>query len=200
MTHDHHHDFAQWARTWQDSTRETASADTIRDYLSRRRSLVRAFRSADLVVGAVALPVIGYLAWTADTDAGRIAMIGLASITIAAVAFGWWNWSAALRAASVATVGYVAASAEHLRRLRLAWRFSWAVLAGEVVMFVIWIRERLGARNVSVDADAERFAWLWLAGVTLVAAVSLMWFGRWLTRDTERFERLRRELEAEASD
>ena len=75
-----------------------------------------------------------------------------------------------------------------LRRLRLAWRIGWVVLAGEVVVFVIWIWDHLYSGARPHDVGAERFAWGWLAGFTLVAIVSMVWFGRWITRDAERFE------------
>lgn len=127
-------------------------------------------------------------------------MIALASIVIAAVTFSWWNWSGALRAAASTTAEYVLVSAGHLRRLRAAWLLGWAVLAAEVVVFVLWIRNRLYSTGGPVDADAERFAWLWLAGFTIAAAVSLLWFGRWLARDAARLERLRRALDSGAVD
>jgi hypothetical protein len=196
---DSHPDFAKWAQTWQDDTHTPAAAELIRDYVRRRGRLLRLLRFIDVAVGVVALPVVAYLAWVADSDVERMSMIGLASIVIAAAAFGWWNWSAALSAAASTTTDYVAVSAGHLRRMRLAWLLGWAVLAAEVVVFIIWIRNRLYATGGPVDPDVERFAWLWLTGFTMVAAVSLLWFGRWLSRDAARFERLRRELESEPS-
>ena len=191
-------DFAKWSRAWQDDSHPPASADVIRDHVMRRSRLLRAFRYTDLIIGGVALPVVVYLAWVADNDVERMSMTALASIIVAAVAFGWWNWSAALRGAAGTTVDYLAVSADHLRRLRIAWRVGWAVLVAEVVVFVIWIRNRLYAGDGAVDAAAERFAWLWLAGFTAVTILSLIWFGRWLTRDSARLARLRRELESES--
>jgi len=190
-------DFSMWAKTWQEDAPPSASAQQIRDYVTKRARLLRLFRFVDLAIGAVALPVIGYLAWFADNDVERISMIGLGSVVVAAIAFGWWNWSAALHAAARSTADYVTVSAEHLRRMRLAWRLGWVILAAEVVVFVIWIRNRLYGAGGAVDPFAERFAWLWLAGFTAIAIVSLIWFGRWLSRDSARLERLRSELDAD---
>jgi hypothetical protein len=197
---DNRDDFATWARTWQDDTRAPASDAQIRDYVTRRGGTVRMFMTVDAIIGAVALPVLGYLWWVADNDVERLSMIGLASITVAAVAFGWWNWSAVVRAAAVTTADFIVVSSERLRRMRLVSRAGWAVLAAELVVFCIWTRHRLYGAGVPVDPAAERFAWLWLGGFTIVAAISLLWFGSWLTRDAERFDKLRRELESERPD
>ena len=77
-----------------------------------------------------------------------------------------------LRSSAASTAEYLAISAERLRRLRLAWRIGWLVLAGEVVVFVIWIWDHLYSGARPHDAGAERFAWGWLAGFTLVAIVA----------------------------
>ena len=90
---------------------------------------------------------------------------------------------------------YVAMSAERLRRMRLAWRIGWVVLAGEVAVFTIWIWDHLYSGLRPHDAAAERFAWGWLSGMTMPRVVGLLYFGRWIRRDTERFDALRRELE-----
>jgi hypothetical protein len=192
---DKHTDFAEWARAWQgDAPQPTATVEIIRDYVRRRGHLVRAFIFADLAIGAVALPLLGSLAWTAQTHIDRWSMIGLAAITLAAMAFGWWNWSGVRRASTATTANYISVSSERLRRMRIAWRAGWAVLAAELVVFTIWIPDRLYAGGEPSDFS-ERFAWTWLAGFTMAAAISLLWFGRWLTRDADRFERLRTDLE-----
>jgi hypothetical protein len=79
--------------------------------------------------------------------------------------------------------------------MRRAWRLAWMVLVVEVIVFVIWIRDHLYSGARPHDAADERFAWGWLAGFTLLAAAALLWFGRWLDRDADRFEALRREID-----
>jgi hypothetical protein len=195
---DDHPNFTSWAQDWQAGTpqaQDEASAAQIRQYVTRRGRLVRSFRIADLVVGAIALPVLGYRAWLAGNNIERAAMIGLAVITIAAIVFGWWNSRGILQASATTTSEYAALSAERLRRLRLGWRIAWAVLAGQVVVFTVWIWNRLYAGANPPDPRLEQFAWAWLAGLSLIAAASLLWFGRWISRDAARFEALRRELE-----
>lgn len=201
-THDDHPDFGRWRRTWQDGSAApaSASADRIRAYVTRRGRLMRAFMITDLAIGAVAAPVIGYLAWAADDAVERFSMLGLALITVAAVAFGRWNWSAVGQETAATTADFVALSVARLQRMRVAFKLGWAVLAAQVVTFAIWIGNGLYRGPGPIDAGAERFAWTWLAGFALVAALSLLWFGRWLSRDAARFAELRRELEGKGRD
>jgi hypothetical protein len=189
-------DFQQWTREWQAGTpRDVTTEEQIRHYVKRRGGLVWSFMVSDFVIGAVALPVLVYFGVAARTDVERFSIISLISITIATIGFGWWNWRGVLRSSAANTAEYLAISAERLRRLRLAWRIGWAVLVGQVVVFVIWIWDRLYSGARPLDSGAERFAWAWLGGFTLVAVVWLVWFGRWISRDARRLDALRRELE-----
>lgn len=193
---DHDRDFQQWTREWQAGTpRDITTEEQIRHYVKRRSGLVWSFVVSDFVIGAIALPALLYLGIYARSDVEQIAMFGLAYITVATIGFGWWNWRGVLRSSAATTAEYLAISAERLRRMRVAWRLGWVVLAGEVIVFVIWIWDHLYSGARPHDAADERFAWSWLAGFTLAAIMGLVWFGRWLNRDAERFEALRRELE-----
>ena len=188
--------FAAWAEDWQaGSPGADASAERIRKYVTRRARIVRSLMAADFVVGGIALPVLGYFAWIADDNVGRVAMIGLAAITVAAMGFSWWNWRGTVNPAATTTAEYVAISAERLRRLRAALSVAWLVLAAEVALFTVWIWNLLYAGASPPNPGVAQFSWTWLAGFTSVAVVSLMWCGRWIARDAERFEALRRELE-----
>ena len=196
---DNHPNFTNWAQDWQAGApgdHDQASAERIRQYVTRRGRMVRGFRVADFVVGAIALPVLGYRAWIADNNIERASMIGLAVITIAAIVFGWWNSRGILQASATTTSEYAALSAERLRRLRFGWRMAWVVLVAQVVIFTVWIWNRLYSGATPPTPRLEQFSWAWLAGFTLIAIVSLLWFGRWITRDAERFEVLRKELDS----
>ena len=188
--------FSAWAEDWQAGAPSAeASADRIRKYVTRRGVIVRSFMAADFVVCAIALPVLGYFAWVADDSVERVAMLGLAAITVAATSFSWWNWRGTVGKAATTTAEYVAISAERLRQLRRGLRIAWIVLSAQVVVFTVWIWNRLYTSATPPDAQVAQFSWAWLAGFTFVAVVSLMWFGRWIARDAERFEALRRQLE-----
>lgn len=188
--------YAAWAQDWQAGAPATdASAERIRKYVKRRGVIVRSLFVADFVVGVIALPVVIYFAWIADDSVGQVAMIGLAAITVAAMGFSWWNWRGTVGRAATTTAEYIALSAERLRRLRAGLSVAWMVLSAEVVLFTVWIWNRLYSGANPANAQIAQFSWAWLAGFTLVATVSLIWFGRWIARDTARFEALRRELE-----
>ncbi len=195
-TPEHDRDFQKWTREWQAGTpRDITTEEDIRHYVKRRSGLVWSFVVSDFVIGAIALPLLVYLGVAARSDVERMAMFGLACITVAAIGFGWWNWRGVLRSSAATTAEYLEISAERLRRMRMAWRIGWIVLVGEVIVFVIWIWDHLYSGARQHDAGDAWFAWGWLAGFTLAAIVGLVWFGRWLNRDAERFEALRRELE-----
>ena len=187
-------DLKEWVADWQAAPENIESAEQIRHYVKQRTGLFWSLAVADFVVGGIALPVLVYLGVVSEREVERFAMLGLASITIATVMFGWWNRRGVLRSSATSIAEYVAISAERLRRMRMAWRIGWIVLIAEVLVFIIWFWDRLysGARPVS--AGEIQFAWSWLAAFTSGAAFALWKFGRWLDRDTARFDALTREL------
>jgi len=188
-------DLKEMVDDWQAAPYDAAAAEQIRHYVARRGGLFWSFAVADFVVGGIALPVLVYLGLVSRTDVERMAMLGLASITVAAVMFGWWNRRGVLRSSATTIADYVAISAERLRRMRMAWRVSWLVLAAEVVVLSIWVWDRTHSSTSPIAAANQPFAWGWLGGFTLLAVFALVKFGRWLERDAERFIALKRELE-----
>ena len=174
---------------------QRTTEEQIRHYVKRRSGLIWSFMVGDFVIGAIALPILVYFSVDARNEVERLRMISLASITIAAVGFGWWNWRGVLRS-SAATHRSMWPSPPNAPPPAPGLARGWIVLTAEVVVFVIWIWDHLYSGLRPHDVGAERFAWGWLAGFTLVAIVSLLWFGRWIARDAERFEALRRELDS----
>lgn len=197
MTSNNDRDLKEWAADWQAAQPSQESTEQIHHYVKRRSGLIFSWAVAEFVIGGIALPILAYIAWATPFEVERMAMIGLAFITVAAVCFGWWNWRGVLRSSASTVAEYVAISAERLRRMRLAWRIGWIVLAGQVALFTIWIWDRLYSGTRPHYAWTERFAWAWLIVMTMAAVVGLIYFGRWIHHDAQRFEALRRELENE---
>lgn len=196
MSDNHDLDLQQLAADWQSAPTTAESAQRIRQYVHGKTNLFWSFAIVDVVIGGLALPVLLYLGIVTTSLVQRVAMLSLASMVVAALVFGWWNRRGVLRASATSIVDHVALSAERLRRMRIAWRVGWIVLATEVLIFSIWIWDRLYSGRRDVSAGEERFAWIWLALFTLAAIISLVKFGRWLNRDAARFDALRRELTA----
>lgn len=194
MTPTDDRDLQQWADDWKASPYDSGSAEEIRHYVKRRSGLFWSFAVADFVIGGLALPVLVYLGVSTRSATERAAMASLVFITIATLIFGWWNRRGVLRSRATAIADYVAISAERLRRMRMAWRIGWIVLAAQVVVFTIWVWNRLYGGSTPPSIGAERFGWSWLAGMTIASALALLYFGRWLSRDEEWFAALRREL------
>jgi hypothetical protein len=197
MTTSDNLDLQQLATDWQAAPYDVESAEQIRHYVKRRTFLLWSFAVADIVIGALVLPVLAYVGISSNSDVERMAMMGLASITVAAVLFGWWSRRGVLRSTATTIADYVAISAERIRRMRTALRIGWVVLVAEDVVFSIWIWDRLYSGSRVAAAGEEWFAWTWLAGFSLAAALGMVKFGRWLARDAERFEALRREFESD---
>lgn len=194
MTAEHDVDLKEWVGDWQAAPSDADSADEIRHYVKRRTGLLWSFAVADLVISAIALPVLAYIGLASTSDIERMAMLSLASITVATVMFGWWNRRGVLRSSATTMTDYVAISAERLRRMRMAWRIGWVVLIAEVIVFSIWINDRLYSGRIAGPGE-EQFAWAWLAGFSLLAVFGLLKFGQWIARDADRFEALINELD-----
>lgn len=189
-------DLQQWAADWQSVPATVESAERIRHYVKGKTNLFWSFAVIDVGIGGLALPVLLYLGIATTSLVQRVAMLSLASMVVVALVFGWWNRRGVLRASAATIADHIAISVERLRRMRIAWRAGWIVLATEVLFFSIWIWDRLYSGRRDVSEGEERFAWTWLTVFTLAAIISLVKFGRWLTRDAARFEALRRELTA----
>lgn len=196
MNTDEQQDFLQWSRDWQaGAERDEATQEQIRHYVAKRGSFIYSMVVGDFVIGGIALPILLYLGIYPSNDVERFAMLGLASLTVGTIGFGWWNWRGVLRASAANVAEYVAISNERIRRMRLAVRVGWIVLATQVVLYSIWIPNHVHADGAPPSAAALRFAWTWLAGFAGAAALGLMYFTRWLNRDAARFDALQRELE-----
>lgn len=185
----------EWAADWQAQSEHGDSAGAIRLYAQGRNRFMWTWILLELVVAAIALPVLIYLGWTAPDRIGRWAMWLLAMITVAATCAGWWNWRGALLASAKTTSEYVAVSAERLRRMRQAWQIGWVLLCAEVAVFSVWIWNRLYAGDAPPLPSTEYFAWGWLCFMTLLAIAFLMYMHGRIRRDLETFETLTRELQ-----
>jgi hypothetical protein len=194
MNSDTDRDLTEWTADWHAAPYDAEKAEQIRHYVKRRTGLLWSFAVIDFVVGGLSLPVLVYLAVVTGSDIERQAMIALTAITVAAVMFGWWNWRGVLRSAATTVSDYVEISAERFRRMRMAWRIGWIVLAAYVAVYSIWIWDRLYLSGPPPSPGQQRFAWGWLGTFSVVAIVALAKFGRWLDRDMQRFEALKRDL------
>jgi hypothetical protein len=196
MNTDEQRDFLEWSQDWQaGAERDVATEEQIRHYVAKRGSFIYSMVLTDFIIGGIALPILLYLGVYTTSDVERYSMLGLASITVGTVCFGWWNWRSVLRASATSVSEYIAISNERFRRMRLAVRVGWMVLVAQVVIYSIWIPSHVHSGGLPPSPGALRFAWTWLAGFAGAAAIGLIFFSRWLERDAARFESLQRELE-----
>jgi hypothetical protein len=184
----------EWTSDWQAGEPES-SADALRLYAQGRRGFMWTWVMIELTIGGIAVPLLGYMGWMATDQVERWAMYLLVLITVAAMCTGWWNWRGSLLASARTTAEYVAVSTERLRRMRQAWRIGWVMLAAQTAVFSVWIWNLLYAGPAAPTLFSERFAWAWLAFMSLSAVAFLMWMDRWIRRDEEKFASLKRELD-----
>lgn len=133
-----------------------------------------------------------------DPDPVEKLAMGLLTIMAAsALALSLWNWRGAIRASARTTSAFVALSLERSRRLRRAVTLGWGILLAELVVFVPWVWHRLYGGLRPPSADAERFGWGLLAGLTMLAVLLLAGLHAWARRDARIMGDLRKELEGE---
>jgi hypothetical protein len=183
----------EWSSDWKSDADREYSEAAIRLYAQGRNRFMWTWILLELTIGGIALPILGYLGWMATDQMERNAMWMLAGFTVAVMGMGWWNWRGSLLASVKTTAEYVAVSAERLRRMRQAWRIGWIVLAGQIVMFSVWIWRRLYVVT-EASGGSKLFAWGWLLFMTLLAVAFLVWMDGSIRRDTDKFEALKREL------
>jgi hypothetical protein len=184
----------EWTSDWQ-AGEPDSSADALRLYAEGRRGFMWTWVMIELTIGGIAAPLLAYMGWMTANEAERWAMYLLLLITIAAMCTGWWNWRGSLLASAKTTAEYVAVSTERLRRMRQAWRIGWVVLVAQTAVFSAWIWNLLYEGPAAPTLFSERFAWTWLALMSLSAVAFLMWMDRWIRRDEEKFASLKRELD-----
>lgn len=185
----------EWTSDWQAGDDREGPGDAIRVYAHGRRRFMWKWALSEAAVGIIALPLLAYQGWTSTDAVERWSMGLLALIVVAAMGVGWWNWRGSLLASARTTADYLAVSAERLRRMRQAWRLGWVVLVAEVAVFSVWIWNMLYAGGRDHSPLAERFSWGWLAFMSIMAVAFLWRMDRWIRKDEEKFESLRRELD-----
>ena len=149
---------------------------------------------AELSVGGIALPVLAYMGWMANDDVERLGdgaarldhdrgdVRGL--VELARSADGVGEHDGGIRGGlSGAPATHATGLAHRLDRARRASRRVRRLDLGPP----LWPR-------VPHTALAERFAWGWLAFMTLSAVIFLLWMDRRIRRDVEKFDALKREL------
>lgn len=189
----------QWMDTWQAQAASEApgAPEAIRRHVEHRSRLL------SMWVGGEAILTVGIIAFllhrvATDPDpAEKLAMGLLALITVSALALSLWNWRGAIRASARTTSAFVALSLERSRRLRRAVNMGWGILLAELVVFVPWVWHRLYGGSQPPSADAERFGWGLLAGLTMLALLLLAGLHAWARREARIMDDLRNELEGE---
>jgi len=183
----------RWNATWREGAPAPVNLPSLAE---RERRLLVAWVAIDWVVG---LFLLGFAAWiwfAIGTPVMRFAAVGIALLTIAALAFTVVNWRGSLAGESASATDFLALALNRSRaRLRYI-RFGWWVLAADVAVIA-------GAAFVELrDEGAARIpAMLGMAAAATAAAASVLyWWGRRERRRAERLATMRRALADGAED
>lgn len=173
-------------RAWQaPGDVPTGSPEAIVRHVKRRTVQLRAWLAGEVVVVVAVSPLLAQAALNGGVPE-RAAAVLLGTLALAALAFSWWNWRGTIAAAGASTSDFIALSAARAPRLSRAVAAGWALLFGEVVVFVWWLATREPAPNP--------WAWLLLAGLTVSGGLFLAALGRWARRECAAVETLAREI------
>jgi hypothetical protein len=194
MTQPSDRELEQWMRAWQSPADIPAAApEAIYRHVRRRSRLIRLWLVGEVAVLAVVAPLIAR-GFAIGNALERVAMMLLALIGLAAIAFSWWNWRGTLRTSGASTAAFLALSRLRVDRLSRAVTAGWVVLVAEVLVFVPWIALRLYGGPAPVSATSVAFSWGLLAAMTLLGVAHLLRLARWARNERAQLDAIEGEL------
>jgi hypothetical protein len=172
-------DWTDWTAQWQRVDAMPVAPTLARRVQSRSR-LLTAWIAAEMIIAAVALVVLVYVAATSTLVVDRIAMSALAAVTVATAAFALWNWRGVRHPHEVSQQAFLDLSLLRCARIRRGVTAGWWLLAAEIACFAPWIAVRLTALGASPEAFVRSYGVLVvLATASVVFLVTLRrWAGR----------------------
>jgi hypothetical protein len=198
MPHPSDPELQQWIATWQTPTSASnGTPEAIFRHVQRRSRLLWFWLAGEVAIVMAVAPVLVWTAMAGDT-LDKLAMASLAAIATAAIAFSWWNWHGAIHGSGESTAAFLRLSYLRVEKLGRAAFVGWMVLGAEVLVFILWIGNRLYGNGAVADLRSQVFSWGLLGVMTLLCAWFLVRLARWAERERSRLESLRAELDDES--
>jgi hypothetical protein len=202
MTNPVEHDLDEWIEVWKSDAAASATdtgaranpAEGIRDRVQRRERFLAWSALAEALLG------LGFLAFLVrrailDPDlVEKLAMSLLAAITVAVMVFSWENWRRGVRDGARDTKTFLELARDRSRRLERASSVAWLVLTAQVAVFIPWTWYQLHGSGHDASFERAVFGWSLLVTLTLAAAAAILFVRRWIRRDADAIEDLRRAL------
>lgn len=191
------HELKAWMDDWRseaDAAPRTTPTEEIRKHVRRRQHQLIWWVACEVAICVGFLAFILHRALTQTDPVEKIAMGALGLVILTVMVFGAWNWRGAMTASAETTAAYLAIAIERSRRMQRSVRAGWAVLVGEVSVFVPWIWYQLHGDGSAPSVDRAAFAWAFLTFMVLLGVLLILLVQRGIREDVHRLEALRREL------
>jgi hypothetical protein len=187
-------EWEQWVGAWRADAGPSAAPEAIAHHVRRRGRTIALWFGGEVAMGLGFAVFLVYRVVTHPDPIERIAMSLLALIASGAVLASWLTWRDTLRASAETTAAYVALALKRSERVRRWIAAGWVILVAEVLVLTPWVWHRLYGGAEPPSAGAERFAWGWLAGITILAVCFLAGLDAWARRDRARLRELTEEV------
>ena len=187
-------EWQQWIGAWQADSEPSAAPEAIVDYVRRRGRTIATWFAGEVAVGLGFAVFLVHRVVTHPDPIEKLAMGLLALIAAGAVVASWLIWRDMLRASAETTAAYVALALTRSARVRRWIAAGWVILVSEVLVLTPWVWHRLYGGPQPPSAGAERFAWGWLAGITILAVCCLAVLEVWARGDRVRLRELTEEV------
>ena len=182
------HDIDRWAADWRGNPPPVTDLARM---ARRERRVIHAWIALDWLVGAALLAFAAWLWFDDGSPAMRFAAGGIATLTVAALAFVTHNWRGSLVADRASAANFLE-QAERRSRARLRYvRFGWWVLVADLVVIA-------GAVSIEVREDGPERMLPMLAMAALAtgaAAAALYWWERREKRRARRLSALKKAMQ-----
>ena len=187
-------EWEQWLGAWQADSEPSAAPAAIVDQVRRRGRTIAIWFAGEVAMGLAVAAFLVHRAVTHPDPIEKLAMGLLGLIAAGAIVASWLIWRDTLRASAETTAAYVALALKRSERVRRWIAAGWAILVAEVLVLTPWVWHRLYGGPVPPSAGAERFAWGWLAGLTVLAVSFLAALQVWARRDRTRLREMTEEF------
>jgi hypothetical protein len=147
--------------------------------------------AAEMAIAVVALAALVRFALRHPDPRDVAAMVGLSLLVLGAAVFSLRLHRGLWRSSTATTEAFLRLSIERCRRRSRSLRAAWALLAGELAVFIPWLWYRLHLASPAPAARDYALAYGFLALLAVAVMSFVLWLGRRTRRELRELERFR---------